>query len=234
MESFDGYPAGEAYLTPVPGLFFRSLLPKIEDINELKVTIYTFWRLNQKEGPFRYLQFEDFLDDESFMQGLETRGDSDRRALEAALDLCIQRGSLLRAEITTGNWHPTLYFVNSPRGRAAIQAIQSGQWRPNEDPRMPLNLSLERSNIFQLYEDHIGPLSPMIADALKEAEDTYPYDWIEEGVRIAVERNKRNWRYVAAILERWQQEGRDERTNRRDSEEARRRYADWGSDESDW
>ena len=168
------------------------------------------------------------------MQGLETRGGSSQDALKDALDRCIQRGSLLMAEITTGKKRPTLYFINSPRGRAAVQAIQAGQWRPNEDPRIPLNLSLERSNIFQLYEEHIGPLSPMIADALKEAEETYPYSWIEEGVRIAVERNKRNWRYVAAILERWQQEGRDERTNRRDSEEARQRYADWGSSESDW
>jgi DNA replication protein len=234
MSTFDGYPAGEAYLTPVPGLFFRELLPQIDDLNELKVSIYAFWRLSQKEGPFRYLQIKDFLDDEVFMDGLEIRDNSKGQALQEALNLCVQRGSLLRAEVTTGRQRPLLYFINSPRGRAAVQAIQAGQWIPNEDPRMPLNLSLERPNIFQLYEEHIGPLSPMIADALKEAEETYPYSWIEEGVRIAVERNKRNWRYVAAILERWQQEGRDERTNRRDSEEARRRYADWGTDETGW
>lgn len=234
MKAFEGYPAGEAYLTPVPGLFFRQLLPQIDDLNELKVTVYAFWRLVQKEGSFRYLQVEDFLDDEEFMQGLETGTGSARQALESALSLCVQRGSMLKAEVSTGRQRPVLYFVNTPRGRAALQAIQDGQWRPNEDPRMPLNLSLERPNVFQLYEEHIGPLSPMIADALKEAETTYPYPWIEEGVRIAVERNKRNWRYVAAILERWQQEGRDERKNRRDSEEARRRYAEWGSDEFDW
>jgi len=231
MGAFDGYPAGEAYPTPVPGLFFRELLPQIEDLNELKVTIYAFWRLNQKEGAFRYLQIEDFEDDEVFIEGLEARHGSKTAALQDALDSCVQRGSLLKAKVTTGRQRPLLYFINSPRGRAAVKAIQDGQWRQNEDPRIPLNLSLERPNIFQLYEEHIGPLSPMIAEALKEAEETYPYSWIEEGIRIAVERNKRNWRYVAAILERWQQEGRDERTNRRDSEEARRRYAEW---ESDW
>ncbi len=230
MGNFHGYPAGEANLTPVPGLFFRELLPQINDLNELKATIYAFWRLTQKEGHFRYLQIDDFLDDEAFMGGLDKGIDSPKQALETALSLCIERGSLLRAEVTTGRQRPVLYFINSPRGRSAVQAIQDGQWRPNEDPRMPLNLSLERPNVFQLYEEHIGPLSPMIADALKDAETTYPYAWIEEGVRIAVERNKRNWRYVTAILERWQQEGRDERTNRRDSEEARRRYAEWGSD----
>lgn len=232
--TFHGYPAGETSLTPVPGLFFRELLPQIDDLNELKVTLYAFWRLAQKEGQVRYLQIDDFQEDEVFMHGLETGASPTSQALETALSLCVQRGSLLRAELTTGRQHPVLYFVNSPRGRAAIQAIQNGQWRPNEDPRMPLNLSLERPNIFQLYEENIGPLSPMIAEALKEAEATYPYAWIEEVVRIAVERNKRNWRYITVILERWQKEGRDERTNRRDSEEARRRYAEWGSDDSGW
>ena len=227
MSAFDGYPAGEAYLTPVPGLFFRELLPQIDDLNELKVSIYAFWRLYQKEGAFRYLQMEDFLDDEFFMDGLEIGNSSKKEALQEALNGCVQRGSLLCVQVTTGRRRPSLYFINSPRGRAAIQAIQNGEWRPNEEPRMPLNLGLERSNVFQLYEEHIGPLSPMIAEALKEAEETYPYSWIEEGVRIAVERNKRNWRYVAAILERWQQEGHDERKDRRDSEEARRRYTDW-------
>ena len=68
----------------------------------------------------------------------------------------------------------------------------------------------------------------MIADALGEAEDTYPTHWIEEAIQIAVERNKRSWRYAEAILERWQREGRDARKeklkDRRDPEEARRQY----------
>ena len=77
-----------------------------------------------------------------------------------------------------------------------------------------------------LYEGHIGVLTPMIADALREAEDTYPPSWIEDAFKIAVENNARNWRYVSAILNRWQVEGRDEREDRRDTEKARRRYAE--------
>ena len=64
----------------------------------------------------------------------------------------------------------------------------------------------------------------MIAEALRDAERTYPALWIEDAVRIAVENNIRNWRYVAAILNRWQAEGRDDRKDRRDSEKDRRRY----------
>ena len=146
-----------------------------------------------------------------------------------ALDAGVAHGALLNAVLPGGRGEPaeTYYFLNSERGRAAIEAIQRGEWRaPANLPGGP-DLSLDHPNIYRLYEENIGPLTPMIAEALREAEQTYPMAWIEEAIRLAVEQNKRSWRYAAAILERWQQEGRDERKDRRDSETARRRYAEW-------
>jgi DnaD/phage-associated family protein len=89
-----------------------------------------------------------------------------------------------------------------------------------------LELIPQAPNIYHLYEENIGPLTPMIADTLQEAEQSYPYVWIEEAVRIAVENNVRRWTYVEAILKRWQEGGRDERTDRRDTEKDRRRYVE--------
>ena len=65
--------------------------------------------------------------------------------------------------------------------------------------------------MFEMYEQNIGMLSPMIADALLEAEDMYPEDWIEDAIGEAVEQNKRSWRYISRILERWEHEGRGSR-----------------------
>lgn len=62
-------------------------------------------------------------------------------------------------------------------------------------------------NIFALYEQNIGVLTPLIADALKDAETTYPPDWISGAIAEAVASNKRNWKYVLAILARWQVDG---------------------------
>ena len=64
----------------------------------------------------------------------------------------------------------------------------------------------------------------MIAETLQEAETTYPADWIEEALQIAVHNNARKWAYVEAILEDWRTQGKDEREDRGDSEAARRRY----------
>ena len=59
-----------------------------------------------------------------------------------------------------------------------------------------------------MYEDNIGLLTPIIAQELKDAELTYPADWIEDAFREAVSYNKRNWRYVQRILEKWAANGR--------------------------
>jgi DnaD/phage-associated family protein len=71
-------------------------------------------------------------------------------------------------------------------------------------------------NIFALYEQNIGIITPMIAEELKEADKIYPPQWIEEAFREAVTLNKRSWRYIARILERWASEGKDSGEYKRD------------------
>ena len=145
--------------------------------------------------------------------------------LEDALERAVQRGTLLRVSADTeeGKLGEVFYFLNSPRGRAAVQAVQRGEWSPGEQPREGLTLEVERPNIFRLYEQNIGPLTPLIAEMLQEAEQPYPPAWIEEAFKIAVEKNVRRWKYIEAILKSWQEEGRDE-TDRRNTAKDRSRY----------
>jgi DnaD/phage-associated family protein len=67
-----------------------------------------------------------------------------------------------------------------------------------------------QKNIFTHYEANIGILTPMIADSLEDAEKLYPFEWILDSFRLAVENNKRNWRYCEAILKRWKESGKDD------------------------
>ena len=77
-------------------------------------------------------------------------------------------------------------------------------------------------NLFKLYEQNIGPLTPLIADALKDAEQSYPAEWVAEALEIAVKSNKRSWKYAEAILRRWKEEGHAKEQDRRDPQEASR------------
>ena len=226
MASFKGFPEGKLRQTPIPEPFFSELLTAIDDLAELKLTIYIFWRLNRMEGAFRYLRVKDIQSDTQFMQGLGEDIRAADLALTGALEKATARGTLLRAAVARGKQEENFYFLNSAKGRAALRAIEKGEWRFSGDAELQISLGDVPPNIFELYEGHIGVLTPMIADALREAEDTYPPSWIEDAFKIAVENNARNWRYISAILNRWQVEGRDEREDRRDTEKARRRYAE--------
>ncbi len=217
MPPFSGFPPGKVHLTPIPGPFFSELLPQIDHLGEMKVTLYAFWFLDRLEAPVRYLTYQDFAGDELLVQGLGPD------SLADSLERAAQRGTLLVVQQSETGPEDRLYFLNSARGRAAVQAIQRGEWRPNLQEHPPVSLDVERPNIYRLYEENIGPLTPMVADMLRDAEQTYPQDWIEEAIGAAVQHNARSWKYIEAILRSWQERGRDG-ANRRDSEKDRRRY----------
>lgn len=227
MKEFAGFPEGKTRLTVVPSQFILELLPNFDHLGELKLLLYAFWHLDQQEGPFRYMIYQDFINDDQFMSGMGNHEEEAQQLLDEALHLAVDHCLLLESIITLDDQTVSAYFLNSPKGRAAVAAIARGEWQPTEDSRAPIEITPQESNIFRLYQENIGPLTPIIADALGEAEDTYPGTWIDDAFRIAVEKNNRNWRYIAAILENWQRKGRYERKDRRDSEEARRRYAEW-------
>lgn len=222
---FPGFPEGKTRLTPIPSAFFTELLPAIDDLAELKVTLYAFWALARRDRQRPYFKLTEMLADERLLDGLPTRGASAEQVTEAALERAVQRGTLLHVNVAPGDNSDDLYFLNTPRGREAANGLEAGTWEPDEEGTAP-QLEMERPNIFNLYERNIGPLTPMIAERLQEAERSYPAHWIEQAVRIAVENNARKWRYVEAILEDWNTKGRDDREDRGDSEAARRRYVE--------
>jgi DNA replication protein len=231
MPEFQGIPDGKINFTRLPSSIFSELLPQIDHLGELKVTLYALWKLEQMEGDFRYLTEIDFLEDSIFLAGMGSTPAQAEAAIIESVDRAVQRGTFLRASVNLDG-QPSLIFFNTPKGRAAVDAIQRGEWRPSDDERkrIPIELAPPRPTIYDLYEQNIGVITPLMAETLRDAADEYPADWIEEAVRIAVEKNVRNWRYVEAILRRWQEKGydvRESRKTRRDTENGRRQYADW-------
>jgi DnaD/phage-associated family protein len=70
----------------------------------------------------------------------------------------------------------------------------------------------ETSSIFEVYQNEIGMLTPFIADALEDWEKDIPAKWIADAIHEAAANNKRNWKYVEAILKRWKAQGSQEST----------------------
>lgn len=227
---FDGFSGEQPRLVRLPETFFTQVLPQIDHLGELRLILHIFWRLEQQEGAFHYLRLSHLLTDQPLLQAFGPELPAAQAALQDALARAVQRGVLLRGDVPTGEDSQTLIFLNSPRGRAAVEAIQKGIFHLDDEPETPPESLPPAPNIYRLYESHIGPLTPMIAEDLRDAETTYPADWIEQAFEIAVERKKRSWRYIQAVLRRWQERGSNEQEkhpNRPDSQKSRQRYSDW-------
>lgn len=127
------------------------------------------------------------------------------------------------------------YFFNTARSRKIVKELQGAEMVPvsllakdeqvaqevgvgakqqasvgsnGHQEQAHAQIQIEQPNIFVLYEQNIGLLTPMIASQLEDAADHYPSEWIEAAFSEAVQRNKRNWKYINAILRRWETEGR--------------------------
>jgi DNA replication protein len=228
--TFPGFPEVITTQIRIPEQFFSHVLFNIDNLDELKLTLYIFWRLERMEGSFHYIRFTDLMKDLQLIQSIRNDPDKAQAAIKVALKRSVKHGTLCLVDLSMNEGKDTVICLNTPKGRAIVAAIQRGEWRETDELNQPVDVNAEQPNIFQLYEANIGPLTPLIADALRDAEKTYQAIWIEDAFRIAVERNKRNWHYIEAILHRWQEGGRDDRKDqqaRRDTEEARRRYGEW-------
>lgn len=228
--TFPGFPEVSPTQICIPEQFFSQVLFKIDNLDELKLTLYIFWHLERTEGPLHYIRFTDLMKDVQLVESIRKDPDKAQAAIKVALKRSVKHGTLCQVDLSTDEGKDTFICLNSPKGRAIVAAIQRGEWRETDELNQPIDVHAEHPNIFRLYEANIGPLTPLIADALRDAEKTYQAIWIEDAFRIAVERNKRNWHYIEAILHRWQEGGRDDRKDqqaRRDTEEARRRYGEW-------
>jgi DNA replication protein len=220
MKDFTGFPARTKF-TAIPNAFFSALLPQITDIAELKVTLHIFWTLYQKRGYPRFTTYKELLASKSLMDSL-TGTSSPDKVLRNALETATRRGTILHLALERDGAAEDIYFLNTESDRQAVAKIQNGELtlrglKTKETPYTPTEAP---PDIFTLYEQNIGMLTPIIAEELKEAMKLYPETWIKDAINEAIALNKRNWRYIERILERWSVEGKGDGTYQRDSKKA--------------
>lgn len=225
MKPFHGFPR-EMRFTPLPNIFFSQLIPQIDDLAELKVMLHLFWVIYGRRGYPRFVTYGELLADRMLMKSM---GDGD--TLRHGLDRAVSRGTIIRLNLERDERPLELYFLNTEGDRKACARIEAGEIDvavlPDKEPSLCFPQSSENeesSNIFTLYEENIGMLTPMIADQLKDAEQLYPASWIEDAFKEAVSRNKRSWKYIEAILKRWASEGRVHGARGRYSKEDPEKY----------
>lgn len=192
----------------LPAGLFEALLREIDDLAEFKLTLFSLSAIQQKEGNYRFLRYDELLANEHLMASLQT-AEAGRRAsetLDGALERVARRGTLLEAIIDLEGKQGRIYTLNDMDGQRIHRQLVAGEWAPAGEDE--IEILPQRHTLYGLYEGNIGVLTPMIVDAIREAEAEFPNDWIEDAVRYAAQRNARNWRYIRKVLDGWRHEGR--------------------------
>lgn len=218
MPVFTGFSSKPKNNIQVSGEFFSEILPGIKDLDEMKGVLLVFWYLQIRDENTGYVTLRELLSEPAIYSSFGPGADVVEKKLKASLEKAVNSGILLHGSKDSDEY----YFINSPRGYALHKGLNSGDWQPVETGLPAAPLTENRPNIFTLYEQNIGMLTPIIAETLVDAEKTYPVGWIEEAMKIAVERNARNWRFIEAILRSWKEKGRDEK-DQRSATEGRKR-----------
>ena len=115
--------------------------------------------------------------------------------------------------MATERGRTTLFVLNQEAHRAALRRAVAGTLtlpQGDEDSTAEPPRAQKRPNVFDLYEQEIGMITPLVADELKSAEADYPREWTETAIREAALSGKRSWPYVRAILRRWEREGKSD------------------------
>ncbi len=127
-----------------------------------------------------------------------------------SIERALAHGLVLRFVATSVDSEQQWYLLNTLENAAFVANIANGSapppayvWVDKVQPRV----TFDRPTVFRLYEQNIGPLTPLVADRLIKAVELYPIDWIESAIAEAVSYNRRSWRYIARILDNWATEG---------------------------
>jgi len=212
-DPFKGFTISKDSLTGIPVDFFRELMPGIDKTDLLKLCLYVLWKANTV-GDYRIcFSAREMLQDNIFSDGLSKKSNDTAGLISELLEQAVNDNILLRWQ--KDDKTEARYFINCEAGQSALD-------QADEDIRSShITLDQVQPNIFKVYEQNIGPLTPLIADTLRDAQETYPQEWIREAIEIAIQNNVRRWRYVQSILDRWQKEGKNGTDRRRDKTDYR-------------
>jgi DnaD/phage-associated family protein len=188
-------PHSKTGLVSLPESFFTQVMPGIQDLAELKVVLYVAYLILRKQDPSNQRCESSVTCKQLKAEVCRLSAELDEKTLLQALDSAVKHVALSHSTSNINGILEDVYSLTVPTGRGG------------QPPAI---------NIFALYEQNIGIITPMIAEELKEAERLYPSQWIEEAFKEAVTLNKRSWKYIARILERWANEGKDSGEHKRD------------------
>jgi DnaD/phage-associated family protein len=206
--AFDGFSSG-APVTPLPQALLRDLAPAMSDPAELIVTLYAVEAISRVRRYPRRVSCRDLRESRALIEalaGLCSGRDVDD-AFGDGLSASVERGSLLLGRaVEDGVWVEWV-AMNDADGRRALESASMSSAQRAAYGREPVGSSAP-----EIWQSAFGTaMPPILSEVVKAAESRYGAEWLHDAFTEAAANGARSWRYVQVILDRWEQEGRDER-----------------------
>ncbi len=220
--TFEGFP-GIGKATAIPNTFYSAVLPAMREPGDLLAFLWVARLVQEQQDEARFVTAEQVwaLPDAASTYEALAGG---RESLERGLAACVELGALLALDLAGGGSEETVYFVNNPTSRRAVARARGGdlELRPGAIAYEPQ--PARRPNIFHLYEEHVGTITPLVAERLLVAAEQYPQQLIESAFREAAERNVRNWKYIERMLQNWSEGNQRHEASGQSLADRRRRF----------
>ena len=184
---------------PVPAPVFDILLENISDISDLKLMFRIIWLLQMYNRKPQYVTESEIIADKLIAKLTQ----STSKTIKSINNL--EKYGVLKSSVNKHDNNKVI-FLNSNSVKEMIEKSNLPITGTDLDP-WESNHNIP--NIYSLYEQNIGMITPHVAELIKEAENTYPVEWIEDAIKHASTQNKRSWAYISSILNRWKIEGKD-------------------------
>ena len=215
-------------MIPVPAQLFTEILPRLHNESQLRATLYTWYAIASKGSGQRYVYLSQLLTDPVLLSWFTHLGG--KNGIRHGLDLSCKEGVFLQLrideddKILAPNDESGARLITDLKADLKSESVAHHNQSRGSNPETDYEKTVV-SNVIEKYENEIGMLTPVIADMIAIAEQTYPTTWILEALDIAAQSNARSWKYVTAILARWKNEGKNndnEKTSRFSSRQSGR------------
>ncbi len=182
----------------IPFSFLVDTVPQIKSAEQIQL-ILTCWRLEATDFADGNIPVESLLRDQWLSLAISSNLEEERAArILDVIDEAVSAGLLER---------PGRTETNSTIVRIPLPLRHASMGTGDDFHHNPTGMHADDS-AFRLYEENIGELTPLIADQIKVAVETYPPAWIADAILEAVTYNRRSWRYIQRILQNWSRDGR--------------------------
>lgn len=188
----------------LPYSILGDLIEKTESEAEVKILLKAIWVVNTYPELNNNFSANAISSDAGMALILNTWGDELHLLVQNVLKKFTRKGLLFENIINNKNYYS---FPTDPEATTSLIDFS--------DPFIyaePWQLEYENSKlkeIVKLYEQNISEVTPYIAENIKLATETVPYNVVVRAIEQASKANIRTWRYINAIIKSWKNQNRE-------------------------